>query len=304
MSDRLLDPFPDYDFIPDKDALLLHMLRPLPSYLRINPIYISEEDAVEAISAEGISLKRVAEVPLFYKADWDKGLGHTLSYKRGLFYPQALSSAIPCLALQPTAQCLILDMCAAPGGKTTYLAALTEDKGLIVANDRNIRRLTALNANIKRMGLTSIVVSSISGEAFPLYSRFDRVLVDAPCSGEGKYRIAPSGDVLSKSAGRANLPAIQKGLIVRSFDALAPNGVMVYSTCTINPLENEAVVAYLLKKRENAKIEQWSSPIASYQGLTAYRNHIFGEELRYAHRYYPHKIDSVGFFVAKISKSG
>lgn len=295
------DPFETYNFIPQKDALLDSLYRPLPPYLRINTLKTSEQEAFEIIQKEGIELTPIPNVPFFYRAAWEKGLGHALSYKMGLFYPQALSSALPVLALGPRPKDLILDMCAAPGGKTTYMAQLTGDSSLIVANDRNIGRLTSLTSNIKRLGITCVVVSSISGEQFPPQERFHKVLLDAPCSGEGKYRLDREGRVLFRAEGHTNLPAIQKGLIVRAFDTLVPGGTLVYSTCTLNPMENEDVVTYLLKKRP-AKVVPWSPPLKSHPGLLEFNGRAFSKEVRHARRFYPHEIDSVGFFVAKIIK--
>ncbi len=295
------DPFERYHFIPQKDALIASLYRPLPPYLRINTLKATEEEALLLIKKEGIELTPIPNIPFFYKAAWEKGLGHALSYKMGLFYPQALSSALPVLALAPRPKELILDMCAAPGGKTSYMAQLTGDSSLIVANDRNIGRLTALTSNIKRLGITCVVVTSISGEQFPPEERYHKVLLDAPCSGEGKYRLDKDGRVLFRAEGHTNLPAIQKGLIVRAYDTLVPGGTLVYSTCTLNPMENEDVVTYLLKKRQ-AMVVPWTPPLKSHPGLIEFNDKQFPREITHARRLYPHEVDSVGFFVAKIVK--
>lgn len=298
---NIVDPFPDYDFIPEKKILIESLRSLLPPYIRVNTLKAPECDIVKAIEKEGIFIKPIEKVPFFYRAQWEKGLGHAFSYKLGLFYPQALSSALPVICLAPRPKELILDMCAAPGGKTTYMAQLTGDTALIVANDRNLGRLSSLTSNIKRLGITSIVVTSISGEQFPPHPKFDKVLLDAPCSGEGKYRIDSSGNILFKAKGKTNLPAIQKGLIVRAFDTLKPGGILIYSTCTLNPLENEEVVTYLLKKRE-AKVLPWKPPVSSEPGLREFKDRSFHNDCANTRRFYPHQIQSVGFFVAKIFK--
>ena len=299
--DELLDPFEDYYFIPDKKRLLKSLIHRFPAYLRVNTLKAGEAEIVDLLRREGIETQPVKEVSFFYKANWEKGLGHSLTYKMGLIYPQALSSAMPVLALAPRPKEIILDMCAAPGGKTTHMAQTTGDQALIVANDRNLRRLTSLTSNLKRVGVTAAVVTSISGEQFPPRPRFHKVLLDAPCSGEGKYKMDEAGNLLFKAQGRTNLAAIQKGLIVRAFDTLLPGACMVYSTCTINPMENEEVLSYLLKKR-CAKLVPWKPPLTSHPGLLEFKGKPFHEECEHARRFYPHEINSVGFFVAKIVK--
>jgi 16S rRNA C967 or C1407 C5-methylase (RsmB/RsmF family) len=132
------------------------------------------------------------------------------------------------IALDPKPGELILDLCAAPGGKTALMSMLTSDRAYIIANDKRIDRLTALSANLKRLGVACAILTRYRGEQFPLGMEFDKVLVDAPCSGEGRYRIGLEGELLyQKGSGRANLPSIQKGLIVRAFDLLKPGGLMV-----------------------------------------------------------------------------
>lgn len=298
---ELVDPFPEYDFIPDKPRLLESLKAPLPPYVRVNTLKASEQQIIELLRGEGIEVWPVDGVPYFHRARWRLGLGHSVAYRMGLFYPQALSSALPVLALGPKPNEIILDMCAAPGGKTTHMAQVTGDQAVIVANDRNLGRLTSLTSNIKRLGITSVIVTSISGEQFPPRPRFHRVLLDAPCSGEGKYRLDNDGNILFKAVGRTNLTAIQKGLIVRAFDTLLPGGCMVYSTCTLNPRENEEVISYLLRKRD-ARLIPWYPPLYSHPGLTGFKEQTYNKECRHARRFYPHEIDSVGFFVAKIVK--
>ncbi len=252
------------------------------------------------LNEEGAVLEQTP-IEFFFKVKCAQELGNLLSYHLGYIYPQALASALPVLALKPRPGDFVLDMCAAPGGKTTHMAQLMGDQGAIVANDRSFGRLTALSANIKRCGITNTVVTQYKGEHFPYGEYFDKILLDAPCSGEGKYRVSADGRLLFKIAGRTNLPAIQKGLLTRAFDLLKPGGILVYSTCTLNPEENEGVVTSLLKKRR-AYLKAWDPPLQWHPGIRNFKGHLYDNQVIKCRRFYPHQIDSVGFFVAKIIK--
>ncbi len=290
-------------FVPDPAGFLSHLARPLASYLRLNTLRASRGRIMELLAREGVELEP-SPVDLFYRVRSQADLGLTRAYMLGLIYPQALSSALPVLALDPRPGELVLDICAAPGGKTTHMAQLMKDKGIVVANDRRFGRITALSANVKRLGITSVVVTFFRGEQFPSrFHRFDKVLVDAPCSGEGKYRLGERGTLFFKKAGTTNLPAIQKGILVRAFDLLKPGGKLVYSTCTFNPEENEGVVTYLLKKRD-ADVVDWTPPLPWSHGLTTFEGKDYDPACRRSRRFYPHKTGTVGFFVAKVVKPG
>jgi NOL1/NOP2/sun family putative RNA methylase len=249
-------------------------------------------------------LSQYQTVPGFYYIvnNEEVSLGGVLEYSLGLIHSMTLSSALPVIALDPKPGELILDLCAAPGGKTALMSMLTNDRAYIIANDKRIDRLTALSANLKRLGVACAILTRYRGEEFPLGMEFDKVLVDAPCSGEGRYRIGLEGELLyQKGSGRANLPSIQKGLIVRAFDLLKPGGLMVYSTCTINPEENEAVVDYLLRKRQ-ARLLDFEAPLPFEPGLTEWQGKPFHPDMVKTKRFYSHKTRAVGFFVAKLAK--
>jgi len=300
------EPIKSYlNFIPEPDRYISSLFRPLPSYLRINTLKISIKKAKELLRKYNIELAPVgiSGLKTFFKVSTKEQLGNLAPYYMGFFYPQALSSAFPVLALSPRYNEFILDLCAAPGGKTGFIAQIMGDTGLIVANDRKISRLTALTANLKRLGVTNTVVTFYRGENFPLFTHFDKILLDAPCSGEGKYRISEDGKIYFRKQGNTNLPAIQKGLILRAFDLLSPGGTLVYSTCTINPEENEAVITHLLKKR-NAQIISWEVPkeVTAFEGITEFKGKEYDSRCKRCRRFYPHFINSVGFFVAKVVK--
>ncbi len=295
------------EIIPDYQEFLEHLKTPHQQYFRLNNLKLKEEDIprlLARLEEKGIKASPVETIPGFYYVvnNEEISLGGILEYSLGLIHSMTLSSALPVLALEPRPGELILDLCAAPGGKTAFMAMMTEDQSLIVANDKRIDRLTALSANLKRLGVACAILTRYRGELFPLGLQFDKILVDAPCSGEGRYRIGLEGEILyQKGSGRANLPSIQKGLIQRAFDLLKPGGILVYSTCTINPDENEAVVDYLLRKRQ-AKVLDFDAPLPYETGLTEWQDKTFHPDLIKTKRFYTHKIKAVGFFVAKLTR--
>jgi len=141
-------------------------------------------------------------------------------------------------------------MAAAPGGKTTYISQLMNNTGVVIANDYKIERIPALKFNILRLGITNTIVTNYDGRKFPkIMKNFDRVLLDAPCSGTGIISRDPSIKVQRNLKDIYKASHLQKELILSAIDCLSPGGIMVYSTCSIAVLENEAVVDYALKNR-------------------------------------------------------
>ena len=291
----------DYqDVIPDFEGYLQDLKRPLPVYFRVNTIKTGIQEAKRLLRQEGVTFADTCfkELLLIKSQDLSRPL---LGYHLGHVYPQALSSCLPVIALSPGAGDKVLDLCAAPGGKCTHMSQLMKDRGLVAANDRKLGRLTALMANIKRMGITNTVVTQARGEHYAWDLGFDKVLVDAPCSGMGRYRIDPQGRIRHMRHGKTDLPAIQKALIVRGFDLLRPGGMLVYSTCTLNVEENEEVIHYLVRKRK-ARIMSWEPPVPWSPGITKFKGREYDKNIGLARRFYPHKIHSVGFFLAGIIK--
>ncbi len=291
------------EIIPDFEKFLAHLREPLPLYFRLNELKAPDPEVVLAgLARQGVKAEAVPGFPHFYRAEpRDFPLGNTEEYYLGYIYPMTLSSALPVIALEPKPGEYILDMCAAPGSKTTQIAQVAEDKAVIVANDRRLDRLTALVANLKRLGVACALTTLYRGEVFPFGVPFDKVLVDAPCSGEGRYREGYEGELLYQKEGHTNLPAIQKGLLVRAFDLVKVGGIVVYSTCTFNPEENEMVVDYLLRKRQ-AEIVSCTYPLPHHPGVTEWEGRPLHPDLQKTARFYPHETQAVGFFVAKIKR--
>jgi len=212
---------------------------------------------------------------------------------------------IPPIVLNPKPNEVVLDMSAAPGSKTTQMSEMMQNKGIIIANDSNFSRLKALKFNLEKAGSINVVITNIDGRRFKrLGLKFDKILLDAPCSSEGTIR----GDwkALSRWSERVikDLSRLQKKLILSAFDSLKDNGVMVYSTCTHAPEENEAVVNYLLKERENARLMNISVPgLKTREGLIEWRDFKFRDSLKLTARVWPQDNDSEGFFIAYIKRT-
>lgn len=285
--------------IPEYDAFAQSLFEQLPIYIRVNTLKTSTSAVESFLEHENINYSK-SPIEWFYQIDFQHKLRLSPAYHLGHIYHQTLSSSIAAHGLDISPGLSVLDLCAAPGGKTTHVSQLMEDTGFIVANDRTRHRLTALMSNLKRLGITNCVVTSGRGEHFPYGQKFDRVLVDAPCSGEGKWRMSMDNGIENMRVGNTDLPAIQKGLLARGFEMLAPDGILVYSTCTYNPEENEGVVSHLLRKRR-AKLTEFNPQLPFSEGITRFMERKYDESCKLCRRFYPHKTGSGGFFLARIT---
>lgn len=226
-------------------------------------------------------------------------------YKYGKIYLQNISSMFPPLFLDLKEDIVVLDMCAAPGGKSLYMADLTNNKATILANDLNEIRRERLNYNIEKQGATSII--SLSSDGCTIGKRlnkyFDRILLDAPCSGEGIIKLTAQKSFASWNMKKVELASrLQKKLIDSAYHALKSGGVMVYSTCTLNTLENEEVIDYAIEKYEDLRLEFIEINLPNViRGKTKFKDKIYNEELYKTIRIIPNGYME-GFFIAKLIK--
>jgi len=289
--------------IPDWEKFMEAIHTPLPTVIRTNTIKTTPNALRSRLESKGLKLEALGWNPLLFRVEGELPIGATLEHWLGLYYVQEATQTLPALALGPRPGERILDLCAAPGGKTTQIAALMDNRGTLVANDMNPKRLRALMANIYRLGAICCVVTECRGEHFPGEGIFDRVLVDAPCSAEGTARKYPH------LRGGASLPyihrmaAIQRGLLYRALELVVPGGIVVYSTCTIAPEENEGVVSGALRKGL-AELLPWEPPVPHARGLTRFGREEYGEEMEKTVRIYPHHFDSDGGFIAVLRRLG
>ena len=286
--------------IEDWDAFLKTAGTPMPYVVRANTLKIESPTLYRRFIDAGMDVTPYAWNPdLFELAEPP---GRRIEHWLGLYYAQEAVQTLPVMALDPQPDETVLDLCAAPGGKTTFIAARMYNRGTLVANEPSGRRQMSLLANINRLGVLNAMVTAYQGENFPMQTSFDRILVDAPCSAEGTLRKEPSLRNGASSGTIARLARLQKRLIVRAFDVLAPGGTLVYSTCTFAPEENEAVVAHLLEQRA-AQILPFNIPFEASSGLTGWKGEAFPIETRHCIRVYPHHLNSGGGFLARITRA-
>jgi tRNA (cytosine49-C5)-methyltransferase len=231
-----------------------------------------------------------------------RDVGNLPEHALGYIFIQEAASMIPPVVLSPKPGDMILDMCASPGSKTTQIAQYMENQGILISNDYKYDRNKALGLNVQRMGIYNAVLTLMHGRFFSEF-KFDRVLVDAPCSGTGTIRKSFKTLLMWNASMVRRLSGTQRQLLETGFNNLKPGGTLVYSTCSLEPEEDEAVVSYLLDKYENAKIEdiklpglKRSEPVMSFEGKD------FNPGVNKCLRIWPQDNDTEGFFVAKITK--
>jgi NOL1/NOP2/sun family putative RNA methylase len=288
--------------IPDYQDFLDSIQGPVPTSIRLNTLLGSPEQILGALVGEGVEPLPCPLGPEFRLAPGLEHPGRLLLHSAGYIYSQSLGSGIPALALGPRPEHLVLDMCAAPGSKTTQMAAMMGNRGRIVANEPSPKRHPGLLANLHRMAVLNTVVTAYSGQDFPMRVRFQRILVDAPCSGEGNGRVDPQGQLVGTTCRGGDLHLLQRRLLTRGFDLLEEGGVLVYSTCSYDPMENEAVVDHLLRERP-ARVLPIELRIPHEQGITSWQGQRFKEEISNAWRIYPHRLNTVGFFLARLTRA-
>jgi len=230
------------------------------------------------------------------------GLGNTIEQNVGLFQMQEVSSMLPAFVLNPNETDIVLDLTAAPGNKTAILAQIMNNRGLIVANDVDKTRLKTLLFTLKKQGVTNTIVTNQNGITFNSNFLFDKILLDAPCSCEGMIRKKPDALKEWSNSHVQSKSDLQKKLIINAIRLLKKNGILVYSTCTLSPEENEEVIDFLLKKYK-CTVEEINIPgLICDKGLTEYNGLKYNPEIKKAIRIWPHKNNIEGFFICKIKK--
>lgn len=227
-------------------------------------------------------------------------------YNHGLFYIQNLSSMLPALILDPKEGEMVLDIAAAPGSKTTQMAQMMNNKGNIVANDISKQRIYKMRIILEQQGVSNVRILQIPGEhiwkKYPNY--FDKVLVDAPCTMEGRFKALWPDTFKDWSTKKIKvLSYLQKRLLRSAFYATKPGGIIVYATCTLEPEENEEIIDWLLnEEKEHVSVENISiNGLQTEPSLISWKNKIFHEEIKRTLRILPSKIME-GFYVAKLRR--
>lgn len=276
--------------------------KPLRPSIRVNTLKISSKNFIKLMTPKGWHFDPIpwCENGYWIKLDQEAQLGNTIEHLQGLFYIQEASSMLPPTALlsveQHDAQQYVLDMASAPGSKTTQIAALMGNKGLLVANEYSASRVKVLHANIARMGVANCALTHFDARVFGeyMFEIFDSVLLDAPCSGEGTIRKDPDALKNWDNNDVKGIVDTQKALIDSAFQSLKAGGELVYSTCALSRQENQNVCDYL-KQRYPDAVE-----FINLSSLFPGADKSCTEE-GFLH-VWPQIYDSEGFFVAKIKK--
>ena len=293
-------------------AYLEILKKPIQNSIRCNTLKISPEELLSRLRNKGWEIiqpfKNHPEV-MIIKNDLAPGeLGRSMEHLLGYYYVQEIASMLPIFALKPKPRELVLDLAAAPGSKTSQIAAEMKNTGTIIANDVSIGRLKILASNMERCGATNSILTKKDGIALCKRLKqegflFDKILVDAPCSGEGTLRSSSATARMWNPKTIKSLSRLQKGLLTSALEILRPEGEIVYSTCTHAPEENEEVVDFALNEFKGiVKVEEIKLPIKCRPGLTTWLDNQYSKQLKLSCRIYPQDNDTEGFFLAKIKK--
>ncbi|SON48577.1 putative RNA AdoMet-dependent methyltransferase [Vibrio tapetis subsp. tapetis] len=285
------------------DEFIASCKQPLRRSIRVNTLKISVEDFLVRAKDKQWTLKPAPWCDTGFWIERDETetvpLGNTAEHMAGLFYIQEASSMMPVTALLLENEHKldrVLDVAAAPGSKTTQIAAILNNQGTLVANEYSASRVKVLHSNIQRCGVRNVALTNFDGRVFGgwLPEQFDAVLLDAPCSGEGAIRKDADAMVNWSRESVFDIAATQKDLIESAFQALKPGGIMVYSTCTLNLEENQQVCEHLKDTFGDA---------VEFEPLTdLFDNASAAATVEGYLHVYPQIFDSEGFFVARIRK--
>ncbi|MBO8181193.1 MAG: NOL1/NOP2/sun family putative RNA methylase [Archaeoglobus sp.] len=280
---------------------LIEAMESVPKYLRVNTLKVKEKDLIKRMEKRGFRLEKT-EVDFCYEILEERySAGATPEYLMGYYYLMDKSSCIPPLVLDPKGKDVVIDFAASPGGKTTMLAQLMENRGVILALEVNRERIRALRDNIQRMGVINTAILKMDASVFHRTGiKADKILLDAPCTGEGIIHKDPSRKVSRGEKDIQFCSGLQKKMIFSAIESLKENGVLVYSTCSLTPEENEFVINDLLDycEEKGIGVEMEEIPF----GEEALMLPGIKEEVKLARRFYPHIHRCSGFFVAKLRR--
>ncbi len=271
----------------------------LKQSIRINTLKINEKELVQRLQSERIKLTKIPFLDHGYYAEAPFSIGSTPEYLFGHYYIQEVAAQLPVQVLEPGEKDIVLDLAAAPGGKTSQIAQYMKNKGAIVAVDNRKDRLHALRNNLERTGTTNALVYDLDGRRIKeLNIEFDKILLDAPCS--GNFITDPTWFSKRTVNGFKERATLQKELLRAAISVLKKDGTLVYSTCSLEPEENELVIDWALK---NLPIKLEEVKTIGDPGLTTVFGQRLDKEVEKCRRLWPNKTNTQGFFIAKMRKS-
>jgi len=280
----------------EAEALAQAMLATPPFTVRVNTLKTGREDLKARLASEGIAAEAGRFSPFALRLSGSVQLAAVASFREGLFTVQDESSQLAAIFLAPRPGERLLDICAAPGGKTTHLAQLMENRGTILACDAAPRKLELIEETAARLGVTIITTLPLNAvrSLQPLRDgKFDRILVDAPCSGLGVLRRNPEGKWWKTRQNIAELVLVQKAILGNAAGRLAEGGTLLYATCSTTREENEAVVDDFLSRRTDFVLEDLRELFPDYEELLTERG---------CFRSWPQRHGMDGFFAARLRK--
>ncbi|MBI4143389.1 NOL1/NOP2/sun family putative RNA methylase, partial [Candidatus Woesearchaeota archaeon] len=280
-----------YSKLTDWEAFKKSSLSFLRRSIRVNTLKIQVKELEERLEKSW----NLEQIPWCKEGFWiehikkeRRDIGNLIEHSLGYFYTQEAASMIPPIVLEPKPHEIVLDIAASPGSKKTQIAQYMENKGILIANDYTYERMKPLAINLQRCGVTNAVITLMEGQWFRKSGiAFDKILVDAPCSGTGTIRKSLKTIGIWNPDMVRRLSITQKQLIETGFNLLKENGTLVYSTCSLEPEENESVVDFLINKYENAKLEEIKLSIKRSPPILEFENRKYSEELKKCLRIWP-----------------
>ena len=277
--------------------------RPLTPSIRVNTLKINNHELKKRLENKGFILEPIEWIPYGYKVlNQPLNLGSLHEFLQGYFYLQNTASILPPVILAPKPHEIVIDMCAAPGGKSTHLAQIMNNKGRLILIERNQKRIPALEINLRRMGISnSIVLNFDAINISKLKIKADKILLDAPCTGEGLIR-EDKNRKKSKTIKDINkMASIQKKLLEAGLNSLKSGGKLLYSTCSIAPEENEIVINDILIEHPNFSIIKIQNQYGN-NGFTKIFGKMLLKDLELSQRIFPHIHDTIGFYFCLIER--
>ncbi len=277
--------------------------RPLIPSIRVNTLKIKVDELRDRLENKGFKLEPIEWVPCGFKIVKERyNLGSLHEFLQGYYYLQNIASMLPAIILDPKPDELVIDMCAAPGGKSTQLAQIMKNEGTLILIDKNRNRIPALEVNLRRLGISnSIVMNFDASQLEELNIKADKILLDAPCTGEGLIRSDTSRKTSKGLKDINKMASIQKKLLSAGLKGLKSGGQLLYSTCSIAPEENELVVNNVLNSFSNLSIIKITRQYGNV-GITSVFGRTLRNDLKYSQRLYPHIHDTIGFFFCLIKR--
>lgn len=292
-----------YEKLTDIEAFKHISLCFLRRSIRVNTLKTTVEEMKSILDKNGWKYEQIPWIDnaFYVNHDTRRDIGNITEHALGYFYVQEAVSMIPPIVLEPKEGDVVLDMCAAPGSKSTQIAAMMNNKGTLISNDADKSRLNALRINMERCGVTNAIVTNMKGEQYKNQT-FNKILLDAPCSGTGTIRKSVKTIRMWNPKMATKISKIQKELILTSWDMLKSGGTLVYSTCTLEPEENEEVIDHLLKNRDDVSVEPINLNIKRGDVVFEFDGKKYDDRVKEVLRLWPQDNDTEGFFIAKIKK--